>query len=493
MKTELLLFVLMVSVQSLLAQGGIPLWTNRLQGPVADRANAITVDHNGNIIVAGSSYPPFGGGGDPFHSEYLTVAYSNEGQLLWSNRYHGPVYGDNVPTAVAVDKNSRVFVTGNAGTLAYSNSGMPLWTNRSAPADAMVLDDDGNVFTTGSSYWGSYSDWITVALSPDGALLWTNRTGLFAADFATSVAVDREGNILVAGSWSWPTGSYDLSVVKYSHVGVPLWTNHFDAGWYDIAAGMAVANDGTVFVTGRSANSGVLNVDSVYDFVTVAFSGNGTMLWTNRYDGPANAADLPAAIELDDQGNVIITGESVGDATGSDYTTIKYSSTGVPVWTNRFHRFGSIGDSPMALAVDGSGNVVVTGSSFLDGYDYATIAYSSVGLPLWTNVYSGPVANGDDVARALALDAVGNVFVTGYSWGGTTGPDFVTIKYSSSLQPYLRIQTIENQAVLTWDNPVFSLQSAPSATGTFTNIWGARSPYTNVVIFPQQFFRLIAN
>jgi len=44
--------------------------------------------------------------------------------------------------------------------------------------------------------------------------------------------------------------------------------------------------------------------------------------------------------------------------------------------------------------VDGSGNVFVTGDSAsgsgFDTADYATIAYSNAGVPLWTNRYNGP-------------------------------------------------------------------------------------------------------
>jgi hypothetical protein len=254
---------------------------------------------------------------------------------------------------------------------------------------------------------------------------------------------------------------------------------------------MGVASDGTVFLTGNSANSGIYQA-SVYDFLTVAFSSNGTLLWTNRYDGPVNAGDFPEAIKLDGEGNVIVIGGSAGEAGGSDNTMIKYSPTGAPLWTNRSRLLGSY-NSPTPLAVDKDNNVVVTGSTSLNGYiAYATVLYSSAGAPRWTNIYSSSVPNGDAFARAVATDAGGNVFVTGYS-SAATGPDFVTIKYSSSLDPYLRIQNVETQAVLTWFNPGFSLQSAPSATGTFTNIAGATSPYTNPVTSPQQFFRLIGN
>jgi hypothetical protein len=67
-----------------------------------------------------------------------------------------------------------------------------------------------------------------------------------------------------------------------------------------------------------------------------------------------------------------------------------------------------------ATAVDGSGNVYVTGSSYgANGQpDYTTIKYSSSGKTLWAQRYNGP---GDDwdAATELALDASGNVYVTG--------------------------------------------------------------------------------
>jgi hypothetical protein len=62
------------------------------------------------------------------------------------------------------------------------------------------------------------------------------------------------------------------------------------------------------------------------------------------------------------------------------------------------------------------------------GADYATIKYSSAGVPLWTNRYNGP-GNGDDTGRGVALDHSGNVIVTGYSTGSGSGWDFATVKY----------------------------------------------------------------
>ena len=108
---------------------------------------------------------------------------------------------------------------------------------------------------------------------------------------------------------------------------------------------------------------------------------------------------------------------------------------------------------------------------------------------MWTSRYGGPGV-GNDQAKAIAVDKNGNVFVTGSSWNGTNY-DFATIKYSSSVQ--LAIQELHNQAVLTWTNSGFSLQTAPTLTGTFTNIPAAISPYTNPIAGPQQYSRLKAN
>src|SRR5437879_259739 len=74
---------------------------------------------------------------------------------------------------------------------------------------------------------------------------------------------------------------------------------------------------------------------------------------------------------------------------------------GVPLWTNRYD--SGLNDYPNAMAVDGSGNVIVTGDS---GTDYVTIKYSSAGGALWTNRYNG-LADGTDDARAIAVDCKG--------------------------------------------------------------------------------------
>ena len=66
-----------------------------------------------------------------------------------------------------------------------------------------------------------------------------------------------------------------------------------------------------------------------------------------------------------------------------------------------------------------------------------TIKYSTVGTPLWTNRYNGP-ANGDDLPATnscLAIGHDGAAYVTGASYAGYAGSaafDFATVKYIST-------------------------------------------------------------
>jgi hypothetical protein len=164
------------------------------------------------------------------------------------------------------------------------------------------------------------------------------------------------------------------------------------------------------------------------------YSGAGVPLWTNRYNGPGNGDDQAIAAAVDGSGNVIVTGRSVGssDAYDYDYATLKYSSAGALLWTRRYAGPYFI-DTTSTLAVDASNNVIVTGDS-LDpsgSFAFTTIKYSGAGAVLWTARYSD-LAIGDGIVSSMAVDAGGNVFLSGSSYGPDSALDYATIAYSSA-------------------------------------------------------------
>jgi hypothetical protein len=81
----------------------------------------------------------------------------------------------------------------------------------------------------------------------------------------------------------------------------------------------------------------------------------------------------------DGMGNVYVTGSSRGPVTEDDYATVKYNSSGVEQCVARYNGPGNTFDLPAALALDASGNIYVTGrSNQLGGSIITTIKYVPV-------------------------------------------------------------------------------------------------------------------
>jgi uncharacterized delta-60 repeat protein len=416
-----------------------------------DFAYAMAVDSSGNIYVTGLS------AGSSTGQDFATIKYSSAGKQLWVKRYNGPGNGADVAWAIVVDSSGNIYVTGSSegsgtdhdyATIKYSSAGKQLWVKRyNGPgngwdvARAIATDRSGNIYVTGESAGSKTGkDFATIKYSSAGKELWVKRYNGQGNkdDCASGIAVDGSGNVYVTGDSAGSSTGQDAAIIKYSSAGIQLWMKrHNGPGNKDDGANaMAVDGSGNVYVAGSSAGSG-----SGYDYAVIKYSGAGKELWLKRYNGPKNGNDHPLAIAVDGSGNIYVTGYSwAGEiwesGTGNDYATIKYSSAGKQLWVKRYDGPGNREDYARAIAVDGSGNIYVTGSSTGSDFesdisDYVTIKYSGAGVQLWLDRYDGPGGWGenDDGANAIAVDKSGNVYVTGYSTGSDTGYDYATIKY----------------------------------------------------------------
>ena len=146
----------------------------------------------------------------------------------------------------------------------------------------------------------------------------------------------------------------------------------------------------------------------------------------------ANHDDSPYAVAVDDSGNTYITGWSYQNNSNLDYVTIKYNSAGVQQWVSFYNGTANSEDYGYAIAVDYLGNVYVTGESQGSGAysDIATVKYNSQGIQQWVQRHNGS-GNGNDFGHAIAVDIPGNIFVTGESAETGTGSDITTIKYNT--------------------------------------------------------------
>ncbi|MHC4445821.1 MAG: SBBP repeat-containing protein [Planctomycetota bacterium] len=437
------------AVSSLSCSGVIAEWVARYNGPADDRdiAQAIALDTSGNVYVTGYSY----GGGTP--GDYATVKYAPDGTKLWAARYNGPANWTDWARAIAVDNSGNVYVTGESdgsgtgydyATIKYDTNGNQLWVARyNGPgnvydsATAIALDSSGNVYVTGYSHGGSYTDYATIKYDTNGNQLWAARyDGPGNLHYAArAIALDTSGNVYVTGHSATTNTNWDYATIKYDTNGNQLWVASYDgpANFTDAAQAIAVDTSGNVYVTGDSLASGYS-----IDYATIKYDTDGNQEWIARYNGPGNSYDGVRDIAVDTSGNVYVTGGSYGGSpyyggTASDYATIKYDSSGNQLWAARYNGPGNSSDSAYAMAVDASGNVYVTGGSWGGGTgtggDYATIKYDTDGNQEWIAKYNGP-ANWQDSAVAIAVDNTGNAYVTGGSWGSGTDFDYATIKYS---------------------------------------------------------------
>jgi uncharacterized delta-60 repeat protein len=387
-----------------------------------------------------------------------TSVFGKELPEKWVERYNGPANGYDGSSALAVDNLSNVYVTGYSTsgicyrytTIKYDADGNLLWTEAYAgefgmlgyhKATDIALDNSGNVYVTGFSYTSEVPnydyDYATIKYSSDGNGLWAAIYNGQAdkKDFATALAVDISGNVYVTGGCDCInfdpaiptyTSGCDYATIKYSPDGNQLWVARYngDANNNDDASVLVIDDSGNVYVTGESYDN-----STYYDYVTIKYSPDGNQLWVARYNGTENGTDKPVDLAVDGSGNVYVTGNS-----NEDYATIKYSPDGNQLWVACYNGPGIGVDSPSSIALDSFGNIYVTGRSDSKpgggvNFDYATIKYDPNGDQIWVARYNGP-GNNYDFAQDISVDNLGNIYVTGASIGSDTDYDYTTIKYN---------------------------------------------------------------
>jgi hypothetical protein len=414
-------------------------WVKYYNGPanLGDYPVGMAVDAVGNVYVMGTSYAT-----GTTVSDFVTVKYSTKGNRRWVSRYHGP--GSLCRSAgVALGADGSLFALGDCeggyNTVKYDKNGHQEWKrlykgvakNKTFPAK-IATDGAGNVYVTGTAWQdttGSY-DLITLKYAPSGKRLWESSYHVAgkADENPVAMTVDSSGNVFLVGT-IYPAGSWTgtMVTVKLAADGRVVWAKRYQgpAKAGDSAVGIALDASGNVCVTGNSQGLGTSG-----DFVTIKYGPGGARLWVKRYNGAANLPDTPRAIAVDPQGNVYVTGNVAKALNDADYATVKYSKDGKQRWVRFYDGPAHGADWPTAMAVDGRGNVYVTGASQGIGTkeDYATVKYNSKGKQVWVESYSGPGSN-DEHPSAISLDQAGNVYVTGPSVGSTGVADYVTIKY----------------------------------------------------------------
>ena len=413
--------------------GGPAAFQWRFNGaPLAGQTRAVLAltnvgpSHVGDYSVVVSNYY-----GNVLTSSVAQLNLNTRVTEVWARTLPDSNVGDTAQ-ANGVDGAGNVFVAGYAACgyklVKYNPAGQQLWETCGPYVGrlaGLAVDPSGSVCVAGGPYVSKFA--------PTGTLLWNSQFNDGAGssnNVATGIDKDGTGNFYVTG-YIAATNGFGIFTAKYDPNGERLWGSFRLGTSDDFAQEVVVDEAGNAYVCGAVWGSA-----GAYNFIVIKYDANGNQVWARTYDGPVGAYDIAAHIDVDLAGSVYVTGWSPGDDHITDFATIKYDANGTLLWAARYNGPGSGEDNPHGLAVDAAGNVYVTGSSVGADfkYDIATIKYAPDGTELWLRRYSGP-ADANDYNRALGLDGLGNVYVQGHSDsvpGIVPSTEVVTLSYDQA-------------------------------------------------------------
>jgi len=484
-------------------------WVAPILGAAA-RGMAMVADEAGNVYVCGNvnGVSDFDPGPDTvlnmsagINGDHYIVKYGPSGNYIWHLAVGGS--GTEIPKALILDHNGDLVMVGRFDS---------------------YFDWDPGV---GENFFGSAgsTDGFIAKYDTSGNHIWAQRIGGTGHDEAYGVTVDDQNNLYVTGWMSGNVdfdngpgtlalthqgGTWDAYCTKYDAMGNAQWVRGIQGTGTQRGMSIAYAS-GNVYCYG--VFSGQLVVDNAA--TVTSFGGgddylckldtSGNLVWARHLGGPGNEQ---AEVIRSDGGHLYISGtfEQTIDTDPSDgvlpltstsgrslYYT-KLDTAGNALWSQQV-RGNNHFDGVCDLAVDGEGNVFLTGAYF-EAQDFDAGSGEFILAPIIANdLYLMKVdANGNfqwarsiatagvfDTANGLATDAQGNVFVTG-GFGdtavfdieipegtviGTSGMTGFTVKYGVDISTEIPSISTSGLQVLLFPNPsgqLVTLSMPESAT-----------------------------
>ncbi len=371
---------------------GDGLWIQRITGNETDEVKDIAIDANGDVYVAGevSSNAGYFASPDDLRlgiisrktvkgkSDAFLAKYNRDGNLLWFRNYGGG--NPEAATSIALHP-SGIYLTGTFG------------------AANTVL---GSVTLGGLGVEGKIEMFLA-KLNYSGDVLWAVSSGGFESDFASSVAVDPDGNVYMLGSYESP-GTFrsasgasvdhssnvtpDIFIAKYNSFGNLQSFHKGNSGTFVYGNSLAI-NNGALYATGIVGGN-------KYGTNSVNYKGGGGDIFLARYNlntlniewirtAGSPGFDAGNKMVFDKAGNIYLAGllsdncqfgSTVVRAVGSDTDAFlaQYDANG------NFRFAKSLGsaqyDGFNSIAINNSGSQL-----FMVGFSGGSISLGNSSLP----------------------------------------------------------------------------------------------------------------
>jgi len=351
--------------------------------------NDAALDAYGNLYLVGQRNRVTG---TPAMSTWAVRKYGPDGTAPdgWGATHHfvGDTEGEHSAEAVAIGPDGSVYAVGyfmdghpnpreKWGIKKFHPSGEEItagWdkviaSGENARAHAVAVDNSGNVYVAGYNVnmggTTTGKDWMILKFDPDGN---QDVVDVFddgnRDDVASAIAVDANGNMIVAGYSTDSGGTRFWRVRKYTSAGALSWDETFEQAGQDTEA-MDVVVDGSnnIYVAGYETDA----AGSKWRIKKYSSGGQEDLSWDIEYSR-APGGNRARAVTTDSAGNVYVVGYEQGQVQGdTNWRIIRYTPSGYPGDGWSFNYIGQSHISANAVAVSQDGQVYVAGDRHTGG------------------------------------------------------------------------------------------------------------------------------
>jgi hypothetical protein len=330
---------------------------------IAGDARGLVLDSQGNSVSLIDT-----------EGDFSVVKYSAQGERIWAQRYDSPLL--DAPHALAVDASDAIYVAvivstnrqaGSLQLLKYAPGGVLLWSRDADIPDAQAL-------SITATHVGGVNRVLVAAMTPggysilkydaDGTRLWKSAYALPNQYPSTRFfGADPQGNAVLVANIN--TLEFDkLVILRTSPNGTITTKTHFWKGADDFSTAATLDANGDLYVTGavRPANS------FRYHVYTARYNTAGALIWSATRPPGKGYHAVGQQIAVDSSGQVVVTSyerEPVSDDDDVVQTvTLKYSSSGEPLWSARAQGFDR---GPVGLRLDRENNIYVVAANSFGG------------------------------------------------------------------------------------------------------------------------------
>ncbi|HSQ17266.1 MAG TPA: DJ-1/PfpI family protein [Anaerolineales bacterium] len=350
-------------------------WTRTYGGSSADGAQALLQTRDGGFLLAGYTFSF----GSAYANAYL-VRTDASGNLLWSAAFGGPGW-EYLYSVVETDDGGFVAAGYTTSTgagsmdmylLRVDAQGRLLWEHTFGGAgidvaQGVAVDAQGDLILAGytNSSGAGENDVYLVKTDPEGNELWSQVHGGEESDMAMDVLVDSQGNYLVAGA----TGSFgaenrDVYVLKLSPGGTIFWEqlygHHGDYLSYEWGNDIIETSAGGYLVAGNSNAPLEVGSGELMNAYLVRIDAMGNLLW-EEFAGRGQFYDYGNALLELPGGDFLVAGTSKTRSNNNEIFLARVSAEGTAISGSTFGDFGAEWGS--AIALTPAGEVVLAGQT----------------------------------------------------------------------------------------------------------------------------------